>query len=88
VLSSCYSVGIAGMRSSHHRLDGDYMLCGIDSRSTCCSSVCKLWHAQDILAVLSVSDLYDLRMDQCTYTAQRHATDNDLGKENMISKLT
>lgn len=72
------------MRCSHYRLDGDYMLCSIDRRSTRCGSVGKLWQTQDILAVLSVSNLYDLRIIEYTYAAKRLATSEDLERENMI----
>lgn len=61
-LRSYCRVGIAGMRNSHDRLDCDDMLCCIDSRSTRCSSVGKLWQAQGILADRSVSNLYELRV--------------------------
>ena len=59
-LRSYYRVGKAGMRDSHDRLDCDEMLCCIDSRSTSCSSVGKLWQALGILAGRSVSNLYVL----------------------------
>ena len=72
------------MRCGHYRLDGDYMLCSIDRRSTCCSSVGKLWQTQDILAVLFVSNLYDIRIIEYTYAAKRLAANEDLERENMI----